>query len=135
MRLGTAVMTLLSVLLVACHAPGPVPPELVDVWRSDAPAYRDRIFEVREGWVVFGTGEHTRSIFEIEGVDSEPGSGGRVHHTLHYWTQDGERLSVQLIYQPGDPGRSASKRPDSLRIGHRDETWVRQRDARWLEEG
>jgi hypothetical protein len=124
--LGCIFAAFLLAALPGCHVEQPVPAELMGIWRTSAPAYRDRIFEVRDRWVVFGTGAHLRAIYEIEGVESHTEPGGQVRHILHYWTEEGDRLSVQLIFRPG--------RKDSLRIGHRNETWVRQRDADWLEE-
>lgn len=101
--------------LAGCRAE-PVPAALVHLWRSAAPAYRDHPLEIREGWLVFGTGGYTSELYPIVDIDSEPGEAGSTRYAIHYRADDGARLQLRVVLTPG--------RPDSLRIEHLDAIWL-----------
>jgi len=101
--------------LAGCRAE-PVPAALIHVWRTDAPAYRDRHLEIREDWLVFGTGGYGSELYPVVDVDSEPAEGAARRYTIHYRADDGARLELRVVLTPG--------KPDSLRIDHTDEIWL-----------
>ena len=101
-----------------------VPPELIHVWRTDLPAYRDRSFEVRADFIIFGTGGQSSVSHRIEAVEVEETENGGLLCVLHYSGRDGGRPQVRLVFEPGSP--------DRLRFENRDESWVREKDATWL---
>lgn len=102
-----------------------LPPQLLHVWRTEAPGYRDRSFELRPGWVVFGTSRYTNVIHPIESVQTKR-SGSSTIVTIGYRVDDGAVLELRLEWTPGAP--------DLLRIGHRHDLWVPEENATWLKE-
>lgn len=102
------------VALAGCRAE-PVPTALIHVWRTDAPAYRDRRLEIQKGMLVFGTSAYMSDLHPIVGVDSEPVEAGSTLYTIHYRADDGARLQLRVVLTPG--------KPDSLRIEHLDKVW------------
>jgi hypothetical protein len=116
---------ILTVVLAACSAGESeiLPPEALQVWRTDAPGYRDRSFELRDGWVVFGTGYYTHSIHAIDSVEVDAETE-TVRLEVAYRADDGESVPLRLVFTPGDP--------PALRIGSRSDVWVPEAHARWL---
>lgn len=102
-------------VLAGCRAE-PVPAALIHVWRTDAPAYRDRVLAIRESWLVFGTGGYGGDFYPIVDVDSERLEAASTRYTIHYRAEDGARLQLRVLLTPG--------KPDSLRIEHTDEVWL-----------
>ena len=114
MRLAWVYATGVLVALTSCRAE-PVPPELIHVWRTKAPAYHDRHLEVRKDLLVFGTGGYMSELFPIDGIESEPATDGDTLYTIRYRAEDGARLELKVTYTRG-------RRP-SLRIDHIDDVW------------
>lgn len=117
-----------AVLWLGCGvgAPSdPLPTDLLGVWRTRAPAYRDRSFELRPEWVVFGTSKYTTDLHPIEHVRVTP-AGSTTRVVIAYRTDDGAVLELPLEWTPGDPQR--------LRIGRRQDVWVPEARAHWLSE-
>jgi len=113
-------------LLVACaEAPSePLPGDLFQVWRTQAPGYRDRYFELRDGWVVFGTGRYTSALHAIQKVTSDA-EAGSTRYTIEYRADDGETLPLEILYTPGNPA--------TLHVGLQPDAWIPETHARWLE--
>ena len=86
-----------------------VPPELIHVWRTDLPAYRDRSFEVRADLIVFGTGGQSSVSHRIEAVEVEETENGGLLCVLHYSGPDGGPLAAGWRAGPRvmDRGRGA----------------------------
>ena len=102
------------VVVAGCRAE-PVPSELIHVWRTQTPAYRDRHLEVRKDLLVFGTGGYMSELYPIDGIDSEPAADGSTLYTIRYRAEDGARLELKVTYTRG--------RPASLRIEHIEDVW------------
>lgn len=109
-----------ALLQLGCQPAAP-PPELIGVWRTDAPAYRDRPLEIQPGWVVFGTGGRASSSFARDGADYELRDDGSVLCTLFYRSADGSRTHLRLVFAEGPP--------ESLRFENRPEVWLREDSA------
>jgi hypothetical protein len=100
-----------------------IPEELLGVWRSPAPGYRDRYLELRPDWVLFATSPYTSSMHPIERVTAEEIPGG-TRYTVEYRLTQGETVSVRLVHTAGNPG--------SLQVGHQPGSWVPEAHAHWL---
>jgi hypothetical protein len=99
----------------ACGTPEALPPQIYQVWRNPDPAYRDRYFELREGWVIFGTGSYTSTMYPIQGIDVER-AGIRTEFNIEYLADDGALVPLRIVYTPGPPAQ--------LQLGSRRDTWV-----------
>jgi hypothetical protein len=118
-RLWLCVVVVLWPVLLACEpALEPPPAELVGTWRTAAPRYRDRVFEIREDAVVFGTGRFSGSrLHLLLGVErDEPVDGWDVYR-LHYREYDGAITPLEIHLWPGGSG--------TLRFANRAERWSR----------
>jgi hypothetical protein len=113
----------LAVLLLACGRAPIDPPDLVGVWRTEAPSHRDRKLEVQPDWIVFGTGGESSSSYRRDGTEVEI-RGQSLICTLHYLGEEGDRTHVRLVFEPGPP--------DKLRFENQSALWVREADASWL---
>ncbi len=103
----------------------PLPEDLIGVWRNPSPGYVDRFFEVREGWVLFGAGKFDSKIHSIESIQvDEVGSTTKL--TIEYRADDGEPVPLNLVYVRGNP--------PYLRIGAREDRWVPEKFATWLQD-
>ena len=95
--------------------------DLLGVWKTDAPRYRGRFFEVRSDALVFGTGEFDPSrLLRLVGVipsDSKATDGeGWI---LRYREDDGALIDLEVFVRPGPNAR--------LRFANREEVWRRTR--------
>jgi hypothetical protein len=114
-----------ALLLAACAEPPsePLPQDLLQVWRTQAPGYRDRYFELREGWVVFGTGRYTIALYAIGKVTSDV-EDGVTRYAIEYRATDGAILPLEVAYTPGNPA--------SLQVGLQPDVWIPETHAHWL---
>ena len=96
---------------------GPPPAELQGVWRSPAPAYAERSFEVRLDSVIFGTGRYTMDMWPLDGVIAERLGPSEILYTLRYLGEDREPDEVRVHHTAGPP--------ESLRFDNRKEVWLR----------
>jgi hypothetical protein len=90
----------LSTLLIACGTKKhpTLPEELVGVWKTSAPKYADRYFELQRNTIIFGTGEGTTSTHLIDSVE-EARKGDQILYTISY-TEDGKRYEWSFYYDP-----------------------------------
>ena len=103
----------------------PLPGDLIQVWRNPAPGYRDLYFEIREGAIVFGTGDHSSRMHSIESVQLQR-VGGATEIAIEYRAEDGEAVPLNLVHTPGSPPR--------LQIGSRKDQWIPEKHADWLKD-
>lgn len=118
--MGSAVCLL---AVASCTPEETLPPELLQTWRNPKPAYHGRYFELREGWVVFGTGRFTNEMHPIESVESTR-RGATTEYVVRYKIED-TFVDLRITHAPGPPA--------SLRLGQRDDVWVPESAATWLE--
>jgi hypothetical protein len=106
-----------SFALCACEPKSEtLPSEMLQVWRSDEPRYIGRYFELRDNWVIFGTGAALSDMHVVEHVTSEANPEGGRRYTIQYRAEDGTVTSVQVIHHPGP-------RP-TLKFANHDEVWT-----------
>jgi hypothetical protein len=104
-------------VLSACEpASETLPAEMLQAWHSDAPGYEYRSFELRDDWVIFGTGLANSDMFKLEHVQSEADSAGGRRYTIRYTTMDGESVAVEIIHRPGPH--------TTLKFANHNEVWT-----------
>ncbi len=83
-----------------------VPDELVGVWKTSAPNYADRYFELKKDAIIFGTGKGSASvnaILKVEEVREEKEKV--VLYVIHYTNEGGKDYLLSFYYDPTDAGR------------------------------
>lgn len=93
-----------------------LPPELLKVWRTSAPAYKHRYIEIRRDFLIFGTGEYSISMHPIERVEAINAGGNSADYLIEYSDNDREIYRIRLNYTGG-------KRP-KLRLANHEEVWI-----------
>ncbi len=76
-----------------------VPEELVGVWKTSAPQYADRFFELREVVIVIDTGQGTISVNFVQEV-AEVRAGDQILYTIYYAGQEGTKSEWSFYYDP-----------------------------------
>ena len=82
-----------------------VPGDLLGVWKTTAPKYKDCYFELREDMIIFVNevllkeGD-VNSISKIE----KTRKGKRVLYTIHYQDREGLEYEFSFFYNPARPG-------------------------------
>ncbi len=97
-----------------------LPDELVGVWKTSAPKYADRYFELKRDTIVFGTGGGTASRHVIDRIE-EAREGYQTLYTIFY-TDDGTQYQWSFYYDPAH-GKS-------IRLKHQASiVWTRKRNS------
>jgi len=115
-------MLALCTLMLGCHAQqqSTLPGELVGVWKTTAPKYADRYFELKSDTIVFGTGGRTRSMHAIDSIE-QTREGHLTLYTIFY-TEDGARSQWSFYYDPA--------RGQSIRLRNQtDIVWTKKGDG------
>jgi hypothetical protein len=101
------VLILCLVLLFACQRSGKAtaPVELIGVWKTTAPAYADRFFEIKTDEVIFGTGEGNFDTYPIAKIKTEkdPREQGTLY-TLYYKNIERQEYKFSFCYDPVNQG-------------------------------
>lgn len=80
-----------------------VPDGLLGLWKTSAPKYADRFFELKREAITFGTGEGTSSVHDILSVEKVP-AGKQVLYTICYATEGGKHSEFSFYYDPANGG-------------------------------
>ncbi len=80
-----------------------LPDGLLGVWKTSAPKYADRFFELKREAITFGTGEGASSAHDILSVEKVP-AGKQVLYTIRYATEGGKRSEFSFYYDPANGG-------------------------------
>ena len=82
-----------------------IPEDLIGVWKTMAPTYVDRSFEIKTDEVIFGTGEETFDTYPITKIKSEkdPREQGTLY-TLYYKNIEGQEYGFSFYYDPANHG-------------------------------
>ena len=121
---GGKCLVLLALVTFSACAAQRVPDTLVDVWRTRAPGYEDRFFEIRSDSLIFGTGGEASSSYPLQAVHVQTLSNGSVRCVFRYSLRQGDSAQLRVQLDPGPP--------PALHLGSRKETWYREKDATWL---
>jgi hypothetical protein len=73
MKIGKslAIVILFSILFgCQCSRKTTAPEDLIGVWKTSAPQYEDRFFEMKKDEIVFGTGQRTFDAHVIKKVET-----------------------------------------------------------------
>ncbi len=94
-----AVLALCTLILGCGTKPySTLPDELVGVWKTSAPQYAGRYFELKRDMIVFGTGGGTASSHVIDRIQ-EAREGDQTLYTIFY-TEDGTKYHWSFYYDP-----------------------------------
>lgn len=81
-----------------------VPPELLGVWRTDAPGYQDRFMEIRPREIIFGTGPGSADIHTINGLRRRA-APGHIDFTIFYDNVEGQEYEFSIIFEYSEGGQ------------------------------
>jgi len=78
-----------------------LPPELVGVWTSAAPRFKDDTLELSKEHIVFTSGEFQNfiSVNFIQKVEKRP-ERNHVYYTIHYENIEGQEYKFSFYYYP-----------------------------------
>ena len=87
------------IALFSCHerVPVTIPEELVGKWKTSAPAYAERFFELGKDSISFGTGEGQTELYFIKGME-KINEKGRTLFTLYYENVEGEEYEISFYH-------------------------------------
>lgn len=88
--------------LAACSSrkTEPLPGDLIGVWTTDTPRYRDRYLELREDAIVFGTGGGKFETYRIVDVYSVRKGPERLYE-VGYVVSERDRATISFYYANG----------------------------------
>ena len=91
--------------LSACQSgmKSPIPDDLIGVWRTLAPAYADRFFEIKTDQVIFGTGEGQSDTYPITKIriEEDPKEQGTLY-VISYKNIEGQEYNFSFYYDPAN---------------------------------
>jgi hypothetical protein len=100
-RVFVALSFLILFLGCQCGKKETLPDDLIGVWKTAAPFYADRFFEIKKGEIVFGTGEGGFNTNTIIYIEAEKIRGEKTSlYTIHYKDQEGEKYTFSFHYDP-----------------------------------
>jgi hypothetical protein len=108
------------VVLFGCHSrTNPVVPAyLLGVWKTSAPQYADRSFEITPGMVILNTGDDAVAINAIVGVEQVP-TRGNILYVISYEDREGQKHRFAFYYDPT---------PDAIRFEHQNRIdWTKEK--------
>ena len=79
-----------------------VPDHLVGVWKTSAPKYADRNFEITKDRVIFAIGEGKVDIHPVENIEKID-KGKNILYTISYLIE-GQQYRFSLYYDPAHGG-------------------------------
>ena len=78
---------------------------MIGAWKTAAPLYTDRFFEIKKDEIVFGTGEGRFNTNAIISIEAEKMRGEETSlYTIHYKDQEGEKYTFSFHYDPAMNG-------------------------------
>lgn len=98
--LGGALLLLVLVVVMVSPRRRVAPQELIGVWTTSDPTYRDRFMAINSGTVSFGTGDGTVTTGFIRNVE-ETSERGELVYSLTYTTDDGEQ-ELSVSFEPAN---------------------------------
>ncbi len=96
-----------------------VPDGLVGVWKSSAPKYADRSFEITKDSVIIRAGQKTLSTRSISNIETT--SGKNINFNIFLLNQkEGEETEFSFYYDPKNNGEIRLKNPVNI-------AWTKER--------
>ena len=92
-------------ILVGCQSRegATVPDELVGTWKTSAPKYVDRSFEIRKNVIILGTGQGNTDLHPISNIQ-EARDGEAIFYTISYVNYEGRPDRFSFHYDPARGG-------------------------------
>jgi hypothetical protein len=94
---------LLSALFLYCRQPDVTIDSFLGLWKTAAPQYQDRFFEITKKTITFGTGNSNLKIFVVDHV-SKIVVGKNTVYTITYDDVEGSDLKLVFYYSPKNGG-------------------------------
>ena len=95
------------IVLFACQrgAKTPVPENLLGVWRTAAPTYADRFFEIKTNEIIFGTGEEKFDTYPITKIkiEKDPKEQGTLY-IICYQNVERQEYKFSFYYDQTNQG-------------------------------
>jgi hypothetical protein len=111
---------LVALAILAClfgcqpEEPATVPDELLGVWETSAPKYKDSFFELTKDTLTFANRDldyiDVNSISKIEKIHREKG----ILYTIHYENREGQEYKFAFYYDPLRGGAIRFKNQDQI---------------------
>jgi hypothetical protein len=105
-----------------CQQDSTVPPQLIGMWTADDPKYEGRYLKFTDNFLIFGIGDGKEVSNYIEKIEAEQAGEG-TSYNFHYRDSEGEKWTLNFIYDPGSGGTIKMKNRDEIwRMSDREET-------------
>ncbi len=107
MKIGEslAIFILFSILFGCQCRKTTAPEDLIGMWKTSAPQYDDRFFEMKKDEIVFETGQGTFDAHVIKKVETGKARGEeRILYTISYRNQEGVEDKFSFYYHPERDG-------------------------------
>ena len=80
-----------------------MPSQLLGRWVADAPQYADRVLDVRDDLIAFGTGPYSQDFYSVVDVETLPVEDGWTTWRISVREDDSALSDLQLAYRDGSP--------------------------------
>jgi len=89
----------IMIALLGCQQEVKVPPDLVGVWHTSTPKYKDRHIEFTDSTLIFHIGNDEEIVQTIKKIKFENENFLRLY-TFYYQDSEGEKWTLSLSYDP-----------------------------------
>ena len=104
-RVLVIIFCLIVLSICQCGRKTTVPEDLIGVWRTMAPTYADRFFEIRADEVIFGTGEEKFDTYPITKIKIEKDREEQgTLYVICYKNIVGQEYKFSFYYDPANQG-------------------------------
>ena len=123
--LGRVLLLLLPIVCSGCdwNRSRFIPNDLVGVWRTEDPRYRDRSLELGKANAVIGTGADKPSIESVESVKIQS-AGEETTYSIDCRSGDGTRHLLTLRFTPNAGGEIRLSHPQNVVWKRRPDTGI-----------
>jgi hypothetical protein len=93
---------ILSIFL-GCQKNRTVPEDLLGVWKTSAPKYADRSFEIKKDIIIFAIGEGKIDFYSITGVEKIR-EDDSILFTIFHENKEGQEFKLSFYHYPEKDG-------------------------------
>jgi uncharacterized lipoprotein YehR (DUF1307 family) len=108
MKVGRVWVVLIYLIVLSacqCGRKTTVPGDLIGVWKTTAPTYADRFFEIKTDKVIFGTGEGKFDTYPITKIKTEKDREEQgTLYTICYKNIEGQEYKFSFYHDPANQG-------------------------------